>query len=215
MGNETAGSTYLQCAGDLAVPILDHYRDAILMAWCDGSSLGDWARAGHLRLADQALADIAQKLLIRKMRGEGLTPVSALFSALVEASLEDPELNEAQVLARTLLAQTSQQAALHGDLHFDNVLQGRDGWQVIDAKGILGPPCFELANAFRHPRGCAGDVLTPEVISWRLEHWSGVLGCSQLQLCQWAAIKTALSLVWKDVEQDRKLLHLLLRRQRG
>ena len=215
MGNETSGGTYLQRAGDLAVPILDRSRDAILMVWCDGSSLGDFARAGHLCLADQALADIAQKLLAREMKCEGLAPLTALFSALVQPKFEDPDLQEAQLLARSMLGQVSQQVALHGDLHFDNVLQAKNGWQVIDAKGVLGPPGFELANAFRHPRGCRAEILTAEVINRRLEQWSGALGCSPMQLCQWAAIKTALSRVWKDVKQDQELLHLLLQWQRG
>ncbi len=184
------------------------------MSWCDGGSLGDWARAGHLRLADQALASIAQKLLAREMRSEGLTPLSELFSALIEPQFESLDLREAQALARHLLAQRFQLVALHGDLHFDNVLLGQGGWQVIDAKGLSAPRGFELANAFRHPRGAAAHVLDADVINRRLRLWAGALGCSERQLCRWAAVKTALSLVWADRELDRSLLQFLLRRQR-
>lgn len=214
MGNEIGGGIYLQRAGDLAVSILDQSADALLMSWCDGGSLGDWARAGHLRLADQALASIAQKLLAREMRSEGLTPLPELFSALIEPKFEAPDLQEAQALARHLLVQPLQLVALHGDLHFDNVLRGSGGWQVIDAKGLSAPRGFELANAFRHPRGRRDHILAPKVIAWRLGAWSRALGCSQMQLCQWAAIKTALSLVWRAEEQDRRLLNLLLQELR-
>lgn len=214
MGNEIGGIAYLARAGNLAVPILDHSSDAVLMGWCEGASLGDRARKGDATEADQELGRIAGRLAARHITVEGLQPLEQFFSALLQGRFIDPNLQEAQALALLLFAQKEPEVALHGDLHFDNVLLSGEGWQVIDAKGLYGPAAYELANAFRHPRGCGDYLLNPGTIDWRLENWSGALGCSARKLCQWAAVKTALSLIWSNTAQDRVLLAALLDRLR-
>ncbi len=52
-------------------------------------------------------------------------------------------------LVQELLATTTKEVALHGDLHHENILLGDDGWVVIDPKGLVGDPAFEAA-AFMH-----------------------------------------------------------------
>lgn len=214
MGNEIGSIAYLARAGNLAVPILDHSSDAVLMGWCEGASLAEQARKGDPREADRELGRIAGRLAARHITVEGLQPLEQFFSALLQGRFHDPNLQEAQALALLLFAREEPEVALHGDLHFDNVLWSGGGWQVIDAKGLYGARAYELANAFRHPRGCGDYLLNPGTIDWRLENWSGALGCSARMLCQWAAVKTALSLIWSNTAQDRVLLAALLDRLR-
>jgi streptomycin 6-kinase len=37
---------------------------------------------------------------------------------------------------------------LHGDLHHDNILLGEDGYRLIDPKGVIGDPVFEIGRFF-------------------------------------------------------------------
>ncbi len=54
-------------------------------------------------------------------------------------------------LAKALLDTTATTCFLHGDLHHGNILMGESGWQLIDPKGLVGDPAFEIAAFMRNP----------------------------------------------------------------
>lgn len=55
----------------------------------------------------------------------------------------------------------SQQMLLHGDLHHDNLLLGRDGqYFIIDPKGVIGDPVFDVPRFILNE---FGDEITPEL----------------------------------------------------
>ncbi len=39
---------------------------------------------------------------------------------------------------------------LHGDLHHDNILQNGNYWVVIDPKGLIGEPAYEVSSFIRN-----------------------------------------------------------------
>lgn len=45
---------------------------------------------------------------------------------------------------------TSENCLLHGDLHHENILLGKDGWVVIDPKGVVGPRAMECGRFFHN-----------------------------------------------------------------
>ncbi len=53
-------------------------------------------------------------------------------------------LNKARLLRDRLLATSTQNVLLHGDLHHDNILQNGVDWLVIDPKGVIGDPVNEV-----------------------------------------------------------------------
>ncbi len=210
MGNEVTGVDYLRrCEGAPAVTLLEVSPDAIVMDWLEGPRLGDLARQGQAERADLALAQAARALLAKAVPATGLLPLQRLFRALETAQLRAPEARRAQAMAAECLSDLAQGrwpvVGLHGDLHHDNVIETAAGLRVIDAKGLAGPAAFELANAFRHPRDCAGFALQPEVISRRLTLWSRALDCVPEDLLRWAVAKVALSMVWVGAERDDDL----------
>ena len=78
-----------------------------------------------------------------------------------------------------------------------------------------GDPAYELANAFRNPKGAADLQRDPARISHLARIWSQGLDIERTRLLQWAAVKCALSIAWraKGVLRDDKeadLLSLLL-----
>ena len=76
---------------------------------------------------------------------------------------------------------------LHGDLHHENILLGPSKWVVIDPKGLVGDPAFELSAFVRNPleelrrRPNLGDFLCARITMlakvtgynpWRIWGWS-------------------------------------------
>lgn len=118
-------------------------------------------------------------------------------------------------LAKVLLGNQPTTVPLHGDLHPDNVIQTAAGPRVIDAKGYLGDPAFELANALRHPNGMSALVQQRSQIERCLKLYSEAMNVDTHRLAQWAAAKCALSIFWRAdalIQTDREadLLHLFL-----
>ena len=60
-------------------------------------------------------------------------------------------LHKAKKLRDELLKTTASHVLLHGDLHHDNILKNVNGWIVIDPKGVIGEPAYEVAAFIRNP----------------------------------------------------------------
>lgn len=60
-------------------------------------------------------------------------------------------LHKARKLRDELIATSATPALLHGDLHHDNILQNSNDWVVIDPKGVIGEPAYEVAAFIRNP----------------------------------------------------------------
>jgi streptomycin 6-kinase len=59
-------------------------------------------------------------------------------------SIPDAYLKKARKLQDQLLKTSAADSLLHGDLHYDNILQNGDDWVVIDPKGVIGSPMNEI-----------------------------------------------------------------------
>jgi len=205
-GNEGPGTALLRAWQNRgAVEILAEVEKAVLMEWLDGRTLGDVARAGRPKAALSILAETASRLhQTPKAVVGGLTPLRDVFAPFFDCrfdpSCPDPlrhAMTHAIALAARLLDQRITSVPLHGDLHPDNVILTDAGPRVIDAKGYLGDPAFELANAVRHPKGLPDMVRQPQQISRSLTLYADALGVPRKRLAQWAAAKSALSIFWR------------------
>src|SRR5690606_23152783 len=68
-----------------------------------------------------------------------------------ELSISKKILIKARILRDELIATSHKTVLLHGDLHHDNILKNSDGWVVIDPKGFIGDPVYEVAAFIRNP----------------------------------------------------------------
>jgi streptomycin 6-kinase len=210
---ERAGFDLLKAwAGQGAVQLFARSDRAILMEICPGPSLGDKVRSGHDDVATAVLGDVMRTLHAPKR--PTLQPLASRMSPLLRATSSGVTLAAAQ-LARHLLQTTIQKAALHGDLHHDNILQSERGWLVIDPKGIWGDPAYECANAFRNPEGTADLIYGPARIARMADCFAERLGYDRRRILGWAAAHCALSIIWardagKDPAEDLRLLPILL-----
>ena len=223
MGNETGAVAFLKAwDGKRAVRVLDHSSDALVMEWAEGPLLGDMARQVQNAAADETLAQVATRLhrtwvtLPDAPRLD--TWIAPLFDLRFASDCDRPlrrDMERAAAMARSLLPPSEDWRILHGDLHHDNVIVTSDGPVAIDQKGILGDPAFELANAFRHPRGSQVPLADGGLIAKRVELWSAALDVPARRLLQWAAVKCALSIAWRakgslDRDPEGPLLSALI-----
>ncbi|WIY25087.1 aminoglycoside phosphotransferase family protein [Parasedimentitalea psychrophila] len=223
-GNEAAGAALLNAWSKKgAVRIFKDSRSALLMEWLDGPSLGDIARAGDAPRADQLLCDTARCLHHHPVSAlPDLCALEEVFVPLLVLGIAldcHPNLRQdmlrATELARQLLAHQPPPVPLHGDLHHDNIILTSSGPQAFDAKGYIGDPAFELANALRHPKGLPALVRNQDRITEVTKRFAEALKVPPLRLAQWAAAKCALSIAYRakgmlSQDDEADLLALLL-----
>ncbi|MEO0703405.1 MAG: aminoglycoside phosphotransferase family protein [Pseudomonadota bacterium] len=203
-GNEQpAGAMLRYWQGDGAARIYAGSTGPILIEWLEGPSLSDRAREGDLAGADRILTEVAAGL--RGRVGAPWADLPTLHTwchALLTFDLRRvaPEVAQwveaAARLAEDLLATGPDPVPLHGDLHHDNVILTRRGALAFDPKGLLGDPAYELANAFRNPRGINGPLSDPARIEALAAAAADAMDAPHARVIGWAAVKAALSLAW-------------------
>jgi streptomycin 6-kinase len=111
---------------------------------------------------------------------------------------------EAEECFAWLLATTTAPQLLHGDLHHDNILsatatarQPAQPWLVIDAKGIVGDPGYDLGAFLYNPMPGLLDLPQPErVIARRVEQLAEGLGMQRARVRGWGIAQAVLSACW-------------------
>jgi streptomycin 6-kinase len=95
-------------------------------------------------------------------------------------------LQKARLLRDDLLKTLDKEVLLHGDLHHDNILQNGDDWMVIDPKGMIGDPAFEIAAFIRNP---IPELLTHKnalnIILERINRCSEILKFPKQKIINW------------------------------
>jgi len=112
---------------------------------------------------------------------------------------EIPEnyLQKAKLLRNDLLNTSSGSILLHGDLHHDNMLQNGDDWIVIDPKGVIGEPAYEVAAFIRNPMPellMHKDVST--IIDNRITQFAKILTLSKQRIIAWCYVQSVLAWAW-------------------
>lgn len=112
---------------------------------------------------------------------------------------EIPEnyLQKARNLRDNLLKTSAKEVLLHGDLHHDNILQNADDWLVIDPKGVIGEPAYEVAAFIRNP---IPELLALEnatsIINQRITCFAEILELSEHRILDWCFVQAVLAWVW-------------------
>lgn len=93
-----------------------------------------------------------------------------------------------------LIASTERPVLLHGDLHHANILRHHDEWVVIDPKGIVGDPHFEVIQyLLNYPRR-GGDAET--VLARRITMITERLALEGQRIARWGVVKGMLDACW-------------------
>ena len=210
MRNEAPGFDFLRmCNGQGAVGVFQTNSNTALMEYLDGPSLGDMTREGNDQKAAEILVDVANSLHANQLEIRRDWPKLQDFAANLPHVKRGLACNDrnwtnfeySRRLAFQLIAEQRDICALHGDLHHDNILLGQRGYSAIDAKGVVGDRGYELANAFRNPKGAETQVQNPDRFSYLLDLWSEKFNINKSHMLDWAIAKTAFSIMWRDSQK--------------
>src|SRR5262249_12524405 len=97
-----------------------------------------------------------------------------------------------------LEASMADPVVLHGDLHHDNILAAaREPWLVIDPKGLVGEPAYEVGALLRNR---LPEPLTPveagSLLARRVDQPSEEWGLERAGVAGWAMAQAVLSAWW-------------------
>lgn len=202
--NEADAPIWLRHMADFgAVDVLAETPQALLLRWLEGPTLGDLSRAGEDDAATEVLGQVANRLLHAPplpkapfpMLSDWVAPMLTMTTPTGSTEVQKRQITVAKNTARYLLASTPPPRLLHGDLHHDNILRCGGEWCVIDPKGVIGDPAYEVANAFPNPVGYK-DTADPIRIARMRCQFSRQLSQPESRIHGWAVVKSALSLLW-------------------
>lgn len=132
------------------------------------------------------VADWFQGFARHRVRYDGVGPLNeAIFV-------------QAEGIVRELLAEQRTPMLLHGDFHHYNILRAeRAPWLIIDPKGVVGDPGYELGAFFYNPGNLLADHIdTKHVLQRRIDILSQVLHFERERVLGWGIAQAVLSAVW-------------------
>lgn len=159
--------------------------------------------------ATSILASVMRRLWRPAPESHGFPSVADLFKgfAQLRARFEGGSgpfprhlLEEAETLVAELLATAGPPMLLHGDLHHENILLSGNEWRVIDAKGVVGDPGYEIGLLFYNPLPKIFHVPElPRVLARRIDQLAEELAMERERIRGWGLAQCLLS-AWWDIE---------------
>ena len=121
-------------------------------------------------------------------------------------------LQKARDIRNQLLATAPDSVLLHGDLHHENIIKHGDNWAVIDPKGVIGEPAYEVAAFILNP---IPELLKSrniaDIINNRITHFACKLKIKPERIKGWSFIQAVLAWVWilEDGGNEKYFKHLV------
>ncbi|QJD82932.1 aminoglycoside phosphotransferase family protein [Cohnella herbarum] len=113
----------------------------------------------------------------------------------ISSPLPENWVENAEECLAYLIATTSENVLLHGDLHHENILrQGEEQWVVIDPKGIIGDIHFETIQYLLNYEDRGGD--REHVLRTRIAIMADRLGLDPRRIAMWGVARGVLEACW-------------------
>lgn len=170
-------------------------------------------RIAENQQAAQAAADLCEKIWQTPPRnhtfptvedwGEGFQRLRKAFQGSTRP-FPVKLVNKAENTFDDLLSSMGEPVLLHGDLHHRNILQAqREPWLVIDPKGVVGEPAYEIGAFLRNPIPRIFQTTDFQTLTTqRLEIFSETLSLDPLRMLKWGFSQTVLSAWWSYEEEN-------------
>jgi len=170
---------------------------------------------------DKALGiacNLARQLHKATMPSEHKFPMLSEWFSIIDQNWDLPneKLQLARNLKNDLFNNSKTNVLLHGDLHYANILSDSDDWVVIDPKGVIGDPMYDMTGCLlREP---FKQMMGLSDIKGRLQHRmkfvAEYLKTDLKQVWVWTYIQSVMSICWsledgQDVSLKRVFLGIL------
>ncbi len=101
-----------------------------------------------------------------------------------------------------IFAEERPRVLLHGDFHHYNILKSERGWLVIDPKGVVGAPEYEIGPYLTNPiEDMPDEAEAIRRTQRRIAIFAEQLGFDRRRLLRWATCFSLLS-SWWDVDEN-------------
>jgi streptomycin 6-kinase len=184
--------------GDGSAKVFKHQSDILLMERAIApKSLRQMVLNGSEVEANKIVCGVVAKLHGANCRKvDDLVPLKTWFSGLGHANAKYGGLfGLCSTVADELLNNPMDIVALHGDIHYDNILDsGKNTWVAIDPKALLGERGFDYANLFCNPT--RGIALSETRLRKQVKLIAAEAGLDVTRLLQWIVAWSGLSAAW-------------------
>lgn len=199
--DEAGGAALLKWyGGDGAVNLIASDDEAHLLEYADGEELASLVKTGSDIEATSIICEVIKKLHTRREAAapQTLVPLKEWLQDLFDAAKisNDETIKLAAKVADELFSTTNEVIPLHGDLHHHNIMGSKRGWLAIDPKGLLGDPCYDLANFYGNPEGMQKVWLDIERVNMLTNTFSRELGYCSERLIKFAFVHNIISSIW-------------------
>ncbi len=176
----------------------DPRRGVHLMEWL-GDSLEHWSDAEAATLAVAGLYATLHRPAAPQLPDVHPMVLGWLgdLAALGRRVPAPPRLVEQALSAGRRLASEQGTHVLHGDLHYENVLDRAGEWVAIDPKGHNGDPCYELQPLLTNRWAeleASGNV--GEAIRDRFFQVVDAAGLDERRCRDWVVVRSMISVGW-------------------
>ena len=127
------------------------------------------------------------------------------------------QLQLARNLKNDLLSNSQTQVLLHGDVHYANILSDGIDWVIIDPKGVIGDPLYDMTGALlREPfKQIMNLPDIPKMLRHRMDFVAQYNNSNMQQIWAWTHVQTVMSICWsledgQDVNMKLKFLNILM-----
>lgn len=178
--------------------IADDNNIIIMQRAVPGATLKNYFLASEAQSTEVLCLIIKELHLANIPKNHNFYYVKELLKTLdKEHDIPNEILSKARFLRDELLNSTKKEVLLHGDLHHDNILKNGDGWLIIDPKGFIGDPAFELAAYLCNP---IPELLqkdnAKELIIRRIKLLAEQLDIPEQRIRDWLYVKSVLCWAW-------------------
>ena len=209
---ESRGAELLKIWPDkVSVSVLENDENAVLLEYLPGNTLRMMVENGDDDKATEIIAHLVKDLHAISMP-EYLPDLPHLhdwFETLFKTAQDKThaykqQLEVAVKVAQDLLSDNPLPKLLHGDIHHENIILAEDGTpKLIDPKGIIGDPVYDIANVMRNPD--MKGLVTKERIDRQISIFHEILGYDKNRILQFGFVHTWLSCCWSWMDGDRDM----------
>jgi streptomycin 6-kinase len=213
--NKQAATSLLLCwNGKDAVKVLRFNTNALLMERLDGKRfLKHMLMTGQEDEANDIICRVVNRLHSSDCKQvPDLVPLPEWFRSLTTAAENYGGLLDiCHKSADALLADPLDRVALHGDIHYDNIIDsGSRGWVAIDPKGLVGERGFDFANIFCNPD--LSSATAPGRLSRQSKRIAKNADIEVKRLLHWIVAWAGLSASWSLEDGENPTLPMTVAR---
>lgn len=199
-----SGEVLIALGGGSGARVFEHAPGAVLIERLSpGTLLARLSLDGRDEEATVILADAIRRMSRPRAALDGFTTVEdwgegfRRYAALGGGPLAPDLVERAGRVYSELCATQGTRTLLHGDLQHYNVLfdSGR-GWTVIDPKGVVGEPEYEVGAMLRNPCERPELFASARAVARRLAVFEAHLGLNPRRAAAWAFAQAVLSAIW-------------------